>query len=194
MKAPRTIITAAAALLGASTLTPVAQAAPADCTQGSAQTAIHAGLIGSKHLREGKTRTGPATAAAECRYTLYNDGATYTFSDDDVFAGVTAFTWWDWETDGYTRAEITEIIMAENYTVRLAEVQPDGSLGPFVELDLDQTPVKYHVFDGQGLTAYQVTGVVLDLDPGTYVTKFTQSSPYWPGEDYEAAVTLVVTG
>ena len=66
--------------------------------------------------------------------------------------------------------------------------------GELVELDLDQTPVKYHVFDGQGLTAYQVTGVVLDLDPGTYVTKFTQSSPYWSGEDYEAAVTLVVTG
>lgn len=138
-------------------------------------------------------RTGPAMAAAECRYVLYDDGATYTFSDDDVFAGITAFTWWDWEADGYTRAEVTEIILAEEYTVRLAEVRPDGRLGPFVELDLVQTPVKYHVVEGQGLTAYRVTGVVLDLDPGTYVTHLAQSSPYWPGEDYEATVTLVVT-
>lgn len=77
--------------------------------------------------------------------------------------------------------------------MRLAEVLPDGSLGPFVELALVQTPVKYHVFEGQGLTAYQVTGVILDLDPGIYVTELAQSSPIWPGEDLDASVTLVVT-
>lgn len=79
-------------LLASATIGPLAQAAPADCTQGAAQRAIHAGLIGSKHLREGKARTGPAWAAAESRYTLYDDGSTYTSSENDVFAGATAFT------------------------------------------------------------------------------------------------------
>ena len=187
------------AMVAAATLalsgTAAAQAAPGDsCTRGDAQKTIQAGIVGANHVRLGRTNTGLAEAIGQCRYGLYADGATYTFSEDDVFVGMTAFQWWNWEEEeGVTREEVNRVINGVEYTVLLAEVADDGSLGPFTELDVVRTPVKYHVMHDQGMTAYQVAGVILDLDAGTYVTQSLWSSPDYPGEDFTGTVTLVVT-
>lgn len=191
----RTVIVSAAVALsstgaaaGVSAATP-----PEDCTRGSAQKAVQAGIVAANHLREGRSHTGIADAFLNCMYVLYDDGATYTFSEDDTFAGVTAFTWWDWEADGLTRQQVNDIITRVEYTVLLAEVSPDGSVGEFVEQPIVRPPVKYHVMDGQGLTAYQTAGVVLDLDEGTYVSRFDFVSPDFPEWHSIEEVNLVVT-
>ncbi len=193
MKTKSLLATFAAGVLAVSS-TVTAQAAPPDkCTRGSAQKVINAGIVAANQVREGRVNTGIVDAITNCRYVLYDDGETFTFSEDDVFAGMTAFTWWDWESDGYTRAEVKGIMKRVQDTVLLAEVMADGSLGEFVEVPIVRTPVKYHVMAGQGMTAYQITGVVLDLEPGTYVSQYSSSSPDFPDEDFTATVTLVVT-
>lgn len=164
-----------------------------DCTRGSAQKVLQAGIVASNQVRQGRTNTGIVDAYLNCAYTLYNDGATYTFSEDDVFAGATAFQWWDWEADGMTREEVNGLITRVEYRVLLAEVSPDGSVGEFVEQPLIRPPVKYHVMERQGLTAYQIAGVVLDLDEGTYRSRFQFSSPDFPEWDSTEEVTLVIT-
>lgn len=191
----RTIAASAAvALCSTGMAVGASAAAPGEtCTRGSAQRAIEAGIVAANHVRQGRTHTGIADAYLTCVYTLYRDGATYTFSEADTFAGMTAFQWWDWEADGYTRQQVNEIITAVEYTVLLAEVMPDGTVGEFVEQPLLRPPVKYHVMDRQGLTAYQTAGVVLDLDEGTYLSRFTFESPDFPEWSSTEEVTLVIT-
>lgn len=185
----------ALALVGAAGAAGGATAAPPDpCTRGSAQQAINAGIVAANQIREGRTQTGIVTAYWECAYTLYEDGATYTFSDDDVFAGVTAFTWWRWEEDeGVTRAEVVDIISGTDYRVEIAEVSPDGTVGDFEDVPVLRPPVRFHPMVGQGLTAYQTAGVILDLDPGSYVSRFEAVFPDI-AEPYSSEVHLVVTG
>ncbi|MFC5041985.1 hypothetical protein [Ornithinimicrobium kibberense] len=62
-----------------------------------------------------------------------------------------------------------------------------------MEQPLLRPPVKYHVMDRQGLTAYQTAGVVLDLDEGTYLSRFTFESPDFPEWSSTEEVTLVIT-
>jgi len=188
------VVAAAMALSGVGVAASVSAAAPPDsCTRGSAQKSIQAAIVAANQIREGRTQTGIVEAHRQCSYILYNDGATYTFSDDDVFSGVTAFTWWKWEEDGMTRKEVNDIISGTDYQVELAQVSPDGTLGEFVSQSVLRPPVKYHPMLGQGLTAYQTAGVILDLDPGTYVSRLHIEYPDVPGETFTYEVTLVVT-
>lgn len=167
-------------------------APPEPCTRGSAQKVIQAGIVAANHMRQGRT-TGLVEADLHCSYLVYDDGATYTFSEDDTFTGATAFTWWDWEADGLTRQEVRGILSRTEYRVLLAEVSPDGSVGAFVEQPIVRTPVKQHVMEGQGQTIHQLAGVILHLDEGTYISQFHWSSPDFPDENLIAEVTLVVT-
>ncbi|WP_134773347.1 hypothetical protein [Ornithinimicrobium flavum] len=188
-------VAAALAMTGVTAAAGGAAAAPPDpCTRGSAQQVVNAGIVAANQIREGRTHTGIVTSYRECAYTLYEDGATYTFSDDDVFAGVTAFTWWRWEEeDGMTRDEVVDIIAGTDYRVELAQVSPDGTVGDLVEVPVLRPPVRFHPMLGQGLTAYQTAGVILDLDPGTYVSRFEAVFPDLEDEIFSAEVTLVVT-
>lgn len=172
---------------------PATATAPEDCTRGSAQQGIQAAIVAANQVRQGRTHTGIADAYLNCVYVLYDDGGLYTFSEDDTFAGATAFTWWDWEADGMTREQVNDIITGVEYTVDLAEVAPDGSVGEFTEQPIVRPPVKYHVMEGQGLTAYQTAGVVLDLDAGTYISRFTFVSPDFPEWNSVEEVTLVIS-
>lgn len=185
----------ALALVGAAGTAGGAAAAPTNpCTQGSAQQAVQGGIVASNQIREGRTTTSLVTSLRECAYLLFDDGATYTFSDDDVFAGVTAFTWWRWEEEeGVTRAEVVDIISGTDYRVEIAEVSPDGTVGDFADVPVLRPPVRFHPMVGQGLTAYQTAGVILDLDPGSYVSRFEAVFPDM-FEPYTTEVNLVVTG
>lgn len=187
------IVSAAVALTTTGVAAGVSAAPPGDCTRGSAQRAIQTAIVAANQLRQGKPDSGIVEAYLNCMYVLYDDGATYTFSDDDTFAGVTAFTWWDWEADGLTRAEVKNLITRVEYTVELAEVSPDGEVGEFVEQPIVRPPLKYHMMEGQGLTAYQTAGVILHLDEGTYVSRFEFVSPDFPEWNSVEEVNLVVT-
>lgn len=188
-----TAVGAAMALTGLVGAAGGATAAPPNpCTRGSAEQAIRTAIVAANQIREGRTMSGIVTSYRHCSYTLYDDGATYTFSDDDVFAGATAFTWWRWEDEGMTREEVVAIISESDYRVELAQVAPDGTVGEFEEVPVLRPPVRFHPMLGQGLTAYQTAGVVLDLDPGTYVSRFHAEFPSFE-ETFTADVTLVVT-
>lgn len=187
-------MSAAVALSASGAASGVAAAAPPDdCTRGSAQQVIQAGIVAANQVRQGRTNTGIVDSRLHCAYRLYDDGATYTFSEDDVFAGATAFTWWEWEADGMTRQQVNDILTGTEYTVLLAEVLPDGSVGEFTEQPLVRPPVKYHVMEGQGMTAYQTAGVILDLEVGTYISRFHAVFPDFPEESFVREVTLVIT-
>lgn len=75
----------------------------------------------------------------------------------------------------------------------VAMVLPDGTVGEFTEQPLVRPPVKYHVREGQGMTCYQTAGVILDLEVGTYVSRFHAVFPDFPEESSVREVTLVIT-
>jgi hypothetical protein len=159
-------------------------AAPDDerplCTQGRARSVLEAGTVGFAQSLTGSNGKGIAYSVENCQVQLSLDGAHYTYAAREVFAFQQ--TW-------------------------LAPVLPDGSLGPATELDLRTTPVKTMVFqqappfpEGDPLLAcfdspatqvhYRMTGTILGLPPGEYVT--TTVGSYAGEELYTAVVRITI--
>ena len=171
------IITAAgtALVLGAGLVLP-AQAAPPDdqtCTRGQAQSVLEAAPSGWAQVQRGQDHAGIARAFNDCSYFLFGDwegsGSTHTFTDDDVFAG--QITWfYPYEAAGVTRREAAAELLPQADRVWLTPVLPDGTLGATVELDVEATPVKSANLSDHGKTVYRTFGVVLDLEPGEYIS------------------------
>ncbi len=115
-------------------------------------------------------------ALNECQYRLFNDGAEYTFNEDDVFLGGASLIY-DYKAAGVTRAEaIAEIEMVET-RVWLAEVLPDGEAGELVEQPLMRTAYKNFIHDLFGLVVYQQRGFITQLPPGDYVSTWVARLP-----------------
>lgn len=191
------IITAAgtALVLGAGLVLP-AQAAPADdktCTRGQAQSVLEAAPSGWAQIQRGQDHAGIARADSDCSYFLFGDwegsGSTHTFTDDDVFAG--QVTWfYPYEAAGVTRREAAAELLPEADRVWLTPVFPDGTHGERVELDVEATPVKSVNLPDYGMTVYRTFAVVLDLEPGEYISTW---HAVYAGEVVQAAdVRLII--
>jgi hypothetical protein len=162
------------------------------CTKGDAQLNLSAGpsIVGAVWI-PGRGGAGNAVdAVSTCRYNVFADGETFTFTADDWFVG--QITWLDpYKADGIPRSEAVANIKLGVDRVWLAPVLPDGSIGPLVEQTLHYSAFKDTFRPCCGHMVYQERAFAAQLPPGEYVSIWLSQ---YPGEpDQTATVYLHIT-
>jgi hypothetical protein len=106
---------------------------------------------------------------SRCQYRLFSNGATYTFSEYDVFLG--GIVWLgDYKARGITRQDAIAEIEATDDRVWMAELGPAGEIGELVEQPLMRTSYKTIPHPVFGMTVYQQRAFITQLPPGEYVS------------------------
>jgi hypothetical protein len=159
---------------------PAQAATPRLCTRGMAQSLLQS-LPVVVNVQDARDNVHPRRVDAldHCVYTLFRDGQTFTFSEDDYFVGrlgLFAFT-----ADGESHEDA--VTGSETVVTRLwlAEVV-DRTIGEPVEQPLVYTAVKRTVSKELGPIWYQQRGVVFHLPPGDYATILSLAFPGEPAE------------
>ena len=182
----------AALLIAALGVQAPARADVQTCTKGDAQLNLNAGpsIVGAVWI-PGRGEAGNAVdAVASCRYNVFADGETFTFTAQDWFVG--QITWLAaYKADGIPRADAIADIRLTVDRVWLAPVLPDGSIGPLVEQALHYSQFKDTFRPCCGHMVYQERAFATQLPPGEYVSVWITHYPGLPDET--ATVHLVIT-
>lgn len=161
------------------------------CTMGDAR-AIFEALPIAVHVIRPRGIEGPKLldSLGRCQYRLFRDGATFTFSEKDVFLGGVVELY-DYENVGVTREEAIADLGSIQDRVWLAEVLPGGATGVWVEQPLMRTAYKNIQSVVLGLTVLQHRAFITSLPPGEYLSHLESS--YQGVPDLTATVRLIIT-
>jgi hypothetical protein len=161
------------------------------CTVGDARAMLEALQI-PVHVMRPRGIEGPKLldALAECQYRLFRDGATVTFSEEDVILGGVAYLY-EYVQLGTTRDQAVAELEAIQDRVWLGPVLPDGSVGDLVEQPLMHTNYKNIMSSLLALTVVQHRAFITQLPAGEYLSFWESTSPGLPDES--AVVRLVIT-
>jgi hypothetical protein len=182
----------AACLVAAMGVQAPAQADFQRCTKGDAQLNLSAGptIVGAVWIPGRGVAGNAVDAVATCRYNVFADGETFTFTAEDWFVG--QITWLAaYKQDGISRAEAIAEIKLGTDRVWLAPVLPDGSIGPLVEQTLHYGQFKDTFRPCCGHMVYQERAFATQLPPGEYVSIWLSQYPGQPDEG--ATDHLVIT-
>ncbi len=172
----------AAAACAGSTAPPAAAEPVEHCTESDARTLFQAFYVAAFRSE------GLDGLVDRCSYRLFRDGATYTFSEDDVFLG--GVNWTVPLEPGVTRKEAIAEIELNTDRVWIAPVLPDGTLGELVEQEVHVAAPKNAKHPTLGKVVYRQSAFWTELPAGTYVSVYENE---YMGELSIAEVTLVIT-
>jgi hypothetical protein len=160
------------------------------CSEADAQLLFERAVQGFDLLAQGITDRPIVDLVQRCQYRVYQDGAEFTFSENDVFLGGVFYYYTMAELDalGWTRQQGIEDLKLIDTQVWLARKLPDGSTGPLVEQNLRQSAFKNYVHSQLGALVYTHVAFTSQLSPGDYLSIFHNT---YPGEpDFDATVLL----
>jgi hypothetical protein len=126
-----------------------------------------------------------------CQFRLYEDGETFTFSDQDyILGGIAVFyTYDELEEFGLSRAEAIADLESITDEVEIATVV-GGNVETFEPVSVIVTPYR-DALSSPGLVVYNQRAFIVKLPAGEYLVRYTQQ---YPGEpDFIATVRLVIT-
>lgn len=160
------------------------------CTMGDARSMFEALQIPFNVLRP-RGIEGPKMldSVGRCQYRLFRDGATFTFTDEDVFLGGIVQLY-DYENAGLSREEAIADLESIQDRVWLAEVLSGGVTGAWVEQPLMRTAYKNIESAVLGLTVLQQRAFITSLPPGEYLSYWESS--YQGVPDLTALVRLII--
>jgi hypothetical protein len=157
-----------------------APARPQDCTEANATALFQTFPVAFQVVRPRTDAPQIVESIGRCQYRIFSDGATFTFSENDVIlAGIVEF--WDYAAQGMSRAE--GIALIESVEDRL---QIDG-----VEQTLQRTAYKDVIHPVFGRVVYQHRAAMLRLSPGVHTSEWQNVDPIFGTST--ATVTLVIT-
>lgn len=167
------------------------EASAEPCTTGDALAMFEALQVATNVMRpRGIEAPKLLDTLSRCQYRLFRNGATFTFSEEDTFLGGVLWLY-DYDNLGLTREEAIADLESIQDRVWLAEVQPGGATGPWVEQPLMRTAYKNIESAVFGLTVLQHRAFITRLPPGEYWSYWESRSPGAP--DVTATVRLSIT-
>src|SRR5688572_18010922 len=169
---------------------PPAAGAAGPCTRGAAQ-ALLQGFGVATRLGDRPVPPSLGIDYFRCQFRLYEDGVTFTFSDQDyILGGIARFVTYDeLEEFGWSRAEAIALLESITEEVEIATVV-GGNVGTFELVPLIVTSYR-DAIASPGLVVYNHRAFITKLPAGEYLVRYTEHLPGEP--DFIATVRLVIT-
>lgn len=159
----------------------------AQCGQGEVQAAFQALLVATANVDNMKGGLG--AGASDCRYALWDDGATVVFSSSDFILGATA-NFIPLELLGVTVQEAKEILSNSEDRLFLGPVGTPAD--QLVEQELQETAFKHIIHPDFGHIVYQTKGFISHLEPGEYTSRYEWRWPILVGDDSLQVNTVTI--